>query len=313
MISAKSLRVDYEDVTAVCDLNLEIPTGQIYGLVGPNGAGKTSTLKALSGIIEPTYGEIKIGGFDLDLDPEKALAQLGFMPDFPPVYENLKVWEYLHVFATAYAIDRKDRIQLAREWTERVNLADKWDEFIRNLSRGMRQRLILAKTLLHDPKILLLDEPASGLDPMGRIDMRNILKEIAALGKTIIISSHILIELSDFCNAMGIMEKGRLVVSGTIEEIRARIGARGDLIIHLAETNDTIKAALLNILEQSSCVVDTKETKSGEFCAVFSGDKNAASILLNELIQKQIPVAQFFIKESNAEDIFFKIGAREVS
>lgn len=232
MIKARSLRIDYENVTAVNDIDLDIPAGQIYGLVGPNGAGKTSTLKALAGILEPTYGDIEINGFDLEIHPQKALLQMGFMPDFPPVYEQLTVGEYMQVFAAAFLIETPRRRTLAREWIERVDLQDKWDSLIKELSRGMRQRLVLAKTLLPDPPVILLDEPASGLDPIGRMEMRNIIKEMVNSNKAVVISSHILSELSDLCNAVGVMEKGRLVVSGSIESIRSRIGIKNELVIH---------------------------------------------------------------------------------
>lgn len=313
MISVKSLRVDYENITAVADLSVEIPAGQIYGLVGPNGAGKTSTLKALAGILEPTYGEIKLNGFDLETNPKEAFSSLSFMPDFSPVYENLKVWEYLEVFAAAYLIPRSERINRARYWIEQVTLTEKWDTYIRDLSRGMRQRLVLAKTLLHDPKIMLLDEPASGLDPIGRIEMRDILKSQAEKGKTIIISSHILTELSDFCNAIGVMEKGKMVVSGTIDMIRATIGSKGQLIIHILNTSEQIRQLCLTLLTQSPVVSNVKAINQEAFHAVFLGDKKDAAALLESLVKQNIPVEQFFIKEANVEDIFFKIGAREVS
>lgn len=313
MISIQSLRVDYESVTAVSDLTFEVPAGQIYGLVGPNGAGKTSTLKALAGIIEPTYGEIRIGGCDLQTNPEGALRQLGFMPDFPPIYENLKVWEYLEVFAAAYLIGRARRLELARHWVERVNLADKWDTYVRDLSRGMRQRLILAKTFLHEPRVILLDEPASGLDPLARIDLRNILKEMAAMGKAIIISSHILPELSDFCNAIGVMEKGKMVVSGSIEVIRNTIGAHGELVIRVTEGSLANKEIIYSVLKESPLVTATSEAKDGEFRSIFKGDEKGAAALLAELVSRQVPVSQFFIKHADIEDIFMKIGAKEVS
>ena len=209
MINIKSLRVDYEGTNAVDDIDLHVQKGQIFGLVGPNGAGKTSTIKALAGVLEPTYGEINIDGKDMDLAQEEVLQNIGYMPDFPPVYENLRVWEYLDVFAAAYQIKKNARPEKITYWIDRVNLSNKTNAFIRDLSRGMRQRLVLAKTLLPDPDVLLLDEPASGLDPISRKNMRDIFKEVSAAGATILISSHILTELSDFCHAVGIMEKGK--------------------------------------------------------------------------------------------------------
>lgn len=313
MISIKSLRVDYEKVTAVSDLSVEIPAGQIYGLVGPNGAGKTSTLKSIAGIIEPTYGEIKLNGIALDLNPAQALKQVGFMPDFPPLYENLKVWEYLEVFAAAYLIERDQRLARAKEWVQRVNLTEKWDSYVRELSRGMRQRLVLAKTFLHDPEIVILDEPASGLDPIGRVEMRDILKEMAAKGKTIVISSHILSELSDYCDAAGIMEKGRLVVSGSIDSIRDKIGAKAELIIRLMGSTDAVKEALFSVLGNSPFITNTSETCQGEFHSVFLGEEKDASVLLAQIVERHVPISQFFIKQADIQDIFLKIGAKEVS
>jgi len=313
MIEIHSLRIDYEGVTAVCDLDLKVCPGQVYGLVGPNGAGKTSTLKALAGIIEPTYGEIILGGYDLELYPQNALRSLGFMPDFPAVYENLKVWEYLYVFATAYLIPKTERITRCRNWVERVNLQAKWDAYINTLSRGMRQRLVLAKTLLHNPTIVLLDEPASGLDPISRLEMRNILKGIAVEGKSIIISSHILTELSELCNAIGVMEKGRLVVSGTIEEIRRTIGIKGEFVMTFADLSEEQKNTLLAYLNQHTLVSNISFSSTGQLHFNLSGNKNDAAALIRDLVYRNIPIAQFVMKEANMEDIFFKIGARETS
>lgn len=313
MISIKSLRIDYEDVNAVNDLDLDIHEGQIYGLVGPNGAGKTSTIKALAGIIEPTYGEIKIAGFDLEVDHEKALQHLGYMPDFPPVYENLKVWEYLDVFAAAYLIPAAQRPEKINHWLKRVDLMEKYHTNISDLSRGMRQRLVLAKTLLHDPKVLLLDEPASGLDPKARKDMRDILKDVAKENKTIIISSHILTELSEFCNAVGIMERGKMVVSGTIDEIRARIGSNKRLIIRQVADNESAHTKILNFLGNSKHCSAVENKSPTDVECFFSGSKEDAAWILAQLAMQDTGICDFYCKEDDVEEIFFKIGAQQVS
>lgn len=313
MISVRSLRVDYDDVTAVADLNVDIPAGQVYGLVGPNGAGKTSTIKALAGIIEPTYGEITINGVDLALNHEAALQLVGYMPDFPPVYENLKVWEYCDIFAAAYLIPRSERLERCRHWIEKVNLTGKWDAYVRDLSRGMRQRLVLAKTLLPNPKVILLDEPASGLDPIARREFRDLLKKVAAEGMTVLISSHILTELSDFCNAVGIMEKGKMVVSGSIAEIRQRIGSSSELYLRLAQAGAEYQSKVQEIINGFVPVTDFNAITSVEFSMRFSGTRAEAARILAELVSRQIPVSDFYIKEATVEDIFFKIGAKEVS
>jgi ABC-2 type transport system ATP-binding protein len=313
MISARSLRGDYENVTAVADVDLEVRAGEIYGLVGPNGAGKTSTIKALAGIIEPTYGEVQLAGVDMDLAPEEAWRRLGYMPDFPPVYENLCVWEYLDCFAAAHLIPRDERLDRVRTWVERVGLKVKRDAFVRDLSRGMRQRLILAKTLLHGPSVLLLDEPASGVDPVARVEIRRILQELAADGAAVLISSHILTELSDFCTAIGVMEKGRMVAAGTVDEIRAQIGSKGVLVVRLVETGDRAREALGKALDESGLVEGIEERPTGTFRARFKGDDAQARSLLKKLIDRDVPIAGFHVEKEDIEDIFLKIGAKEVS
>ncbi len=313
MINIKSLRVDYDDLNAVCDVNLDIGPGQIFGLVGPNGAGKTSMIKAIAGIIEPTYGEIKIAGFDMELESENALGKLGYMPDFSPVYENLKVWEYLDVFAAAYLIDRSVRPEKVEHWIKRVNLQDKTNTVIRELSRGMRQRLVLAKTLLHDPDVLLLDEPASGLDPIARKDLHDILKSVAEEKKTILISSHILTELSDFCNAIGIMEKGKMVLSGSLDDIRKHINSTGQLVIRLAVANQETIQKLTTFLQIIPFLTNIKHNNSIELQASFSGDPNDASALLAKLVREGFSISTYFVKEANVEEIFFHVGAKQVS
>lgn len=313
VIKTDALRVDYEDITAVNDLSLYVGDGQIYGLVGPNGAGKTSTLKAIAGIIEPTYGHITIGPYDLEMQPQQALQLIGFIPDFPPLYENLKVWEYLDVFGAAYLLPRSQRRERARFWIEKTNLLDKWNAYINTLSRGMRQRLILTKTLIHDPKVLILDEPASGLDPIARVELRNILKFVANQGKTIIVSSHILTELSEFCNAMGIMEKGRMIVSGTMDEIRNRIGSKGKLAVQLNSGTAEQKEKARSTLQASPFIRELKELTPGCWQAQFTGGQPEAAALLTQLVMMGLSIADFHLEQENVEDIFFKVGAKQVS
>lgn len=311
MIEIKSLRVDYDNLTAVHDLDLTINAGEVYGLVGPNGAGKTSTIKSIAGVLEPTYGEIKIAGHDLDLHPQKALQYLGYMPDFSPVYENLKVWEYLDVFAAAYLIDRRERTQRVKHWLGKVDLTVKENEFIRNLSRGMRQRLVLAKTLLPEPKVLLLDEPASGMDPIARMDLRRVLKEVASTGACIIISSHILTELSEFCTSIGIMEKGRMVVSGSIDDIRNRIGSKGKIRVQLASFESQARERLENSLAAINLQSSALSINELEF--FYNGNALEANQLLKSLLAEGHLISDFHLSKENVEDIFFKIGAKEVS
>ncbi len=208
---------------AVHDLSLEVEPGEVCGLIGPNGAGKTTTMRAMIGLIEPTYGEIEIMGVDVREHPEDVYRVVGFMPDFPPVYEDLLVWEFLDLFAASYGIARHRRPAEVGRYLELVGLTAKRQAMVAELSRGMRQRLMLAKTLIAEPKVLLLDEPASGVDPQGRIDLKNILRRLGEEGKTILISSHILTEMNEFCTSVAIMERGSLVVSGRIEEVNQRV------------------------------------------------------------------------------------------
>ena len=214
MIQVRNLRVDYDDVCAVRNLSLQLKSGEVYGLIGPNGAGKTSTLRAIVGLVESTYGDVLIDGLDIAEQREDATRLIGFMPDSAPIYEDVTVWEYLDLFATAYMLPKQMRAPTIAYYLQLVDLFEKRDSMTNQLSRGMRQRLMLAKTLLPDPKVLLLDEPASGVDPYGRALLKDIMRKLGAAGKTVIISSHILSELSEFCTSIGIMQKGEMVISG---------------------------------------------------------------------------------------------------
>src|SRR5580704_7100948 len=229
MIHVKDLRVDYDNVCAVRDLSLEVAPGEVCGLIGPNGAGKTTTMRAMIGLIEPTYGEINVMGVDVRERPQDVCRTVGFMPDFPPVYEDLLVWEFLDLFAASYGIARDRRPVEVGRHLEMVGLTEKRNVLVVELSRGMRQRLMLAKTLIAGPRALLLDEPASGVDPQGRIDLKNILRRLAEERTTVLISSHILAEMNEFCTSVAIMERGALVVSGRIDEVNRRV--MGDTLI----------------------------------------------------------------------------------
>ena len=242
MIRVRELRVDYDEVCAVHDLSLEVGPGQVCGLIGPNGAGKTTTMRAMLGLIQPTYGEIEVAGVDMRERPRDACRLVGFMPDFPPMHEDLKCWEFLDLFAASYFVPKKERASgRSRESLELVELTEKRNAFVVELSRGMRQRLMLAKTLIPDPQVLMLDEPASGMDPHGRISLKNILIKLGARGKTILISSHILAEMTEFCTSMAIMERGRMVVSGTIDEIRDRVMEGMVLLVEVRDGQETFE------------------------------------------------------------------------
>jgi len=308
MIRTVGLRIDYEEVTAVQDLNLSIARGEIYGLIGPNGAGKTSTIRALAALLEPTYGEVYIAGIDAMEHPEEAYKIIGYMPDDPPVYEELKVWEFLDLFAAAHFLPPPKRQERIDACLQMVNLESKRDALVGTLSRGMKQRLVLAKTLLHDPQVLLLDEPASGLDPGARIELREMLKRFGQMGKTILISSHILTELSDFCTSIGIMEKGSMVVSGPIEEIVTRMTPHKTLVVDLLVFDERAVALIERALK-----VKQIRVKGSQILVAFEGSTKEAAELLATLIQERIYVKAFYEHKTDIEDIFLKVGAREVS
>lgn len=308
MIQVQDLRVDYDEVCAVRDLSLEIGPGEIYGLIGPNGAGKTSTLRALIGLLEPTYGEIHLNGVDLIEDREEAIRQVGFMPDFSPVYEDLTVWEFLDLFAASYLIPREQRRRTIDRYLELVDLTEKRETMTFGLSRGMRQRLMLAKTLLPDPQIVLLDEPASGMDPHGRVLLMNLMRDLGSQGKTVMISSHILAELSEFCTSVGIMEKGRMVVSGRVDEVTAQVLGRAEIAVEVvAGAEVLVRAALENPR------ISGLHREGNIFTFSFDGGPEEASDLLASLISAGVRVASFSRKKEGLEEVFMRVGAREVS
>jgi ABC-2 type transport system ATP-binding protein len=217
LLTIEHLRVDFPAVVAVNDLSLTMAAGDVCGLIGPNGAGKTTTMRAISGLQEFTRGSVRVAGHELASEPDELKRRLGLMPDFCPTYDQLTTTEFLEHYARAF--DVPNRAQRIDDCLELTWLTDKSDSLCEELSRGMKQRLVLAKTLLPDPQVLLLDEPASGLDPLGRIELRKILLQLRAAGKAVLISSHILTELSGFCNKAAIMERGKLVQFGSIADL----------------------------------------------------------------------------------------------
>src|SRR5688572_14269835 len=230
-IVTRNLTKRYGQLTALDSLTLELEPGDVFGFIGPNGAGKSTTMKILAGLLAPTAGEAFVMGRSVDGNGDFVRRSIGYMPDFFGVYDDLTVFEYLEFFASAYNIPRRERKRIVNDVLELTDLKYKQEAFVDSLSRGMQQRLGLARVLVHDPKVLLLDEPASGLDPRARIEIRELLKELRRMGKTIIISSHILHELSELCNTVGIIEQGELIFSGHVTEIMAK--ARMGYVVHI--------------------------------------------------------------------------------
>lgn len=304
-IDIRSLRVDYGDFVAVDDLSLTVPPGEVFGLVGPNGAGKTSTFRVITTLMEPTYGEVILDGVDVLEDLESARRIIGYMPDLAPVPSDLKVWEFLDFHASAYGLGTKtQRRERVAECLEEVALTDQRNKWCKELSRGQTQRVVLAKTLLHRPRVLVLDEPASGLDPLARRDLRNALRRIAATGATVFVSSHILSELAEMCTSLCVMNRGKLLASGTVDEVRRQLG----------NTERVITATLLGRHEEarewlsSHAAVHDLRISGEQLIFGFKGDDEAQADLMEGLVRLGIRMRAFEEKRSSFEDILVDVA-----
>jgi ABC-2 type transport system ATP-binding protein len=295
-------------LTAVDSINLQVPTGSLFGLIGPNGAGKTTTLRMLAGLLDPSSGEILINGNQTNNRWRKVRNQIGYMPDFFGVYEDMLVWEYLDFFARCYELPNQLRKKVTDELLELVDLSEKRNDYVQTLSRGMRQRLCLAHTLVHDPTVLLLDEPASGLDPRARVEMRELLRELGAMGKTIVVSSHILAELAEMCDSIGVIERGRLVISGNLEEISQQAQQGRMIQINTLSNPEIVKKIL-----QKHGGVGRIFTDSLRLEVEFSGDDYAVAALLEFLINNGVQISSFAETSSGLEDIFLRLTQGEVA
>ena len=305
MIQVEDLKIHYGEFVAVDNLSFSVKKGSVFGLIGPNGAGKTTTIKAIATLIEPTYGEIKLGDTSVLHEPEEARSMLGYMPDFPPVYDDLRVEEFCDLFAHAYgqsATERKEKVDLALAQTD---LADKRRDLCKSLSRGMKQRALLAKTLVHDPSVMLLDEPGANLDPKARIDMRNLLRKLADQGKTILVSSHVLTELEDLCDEIGIMRNGKMVVSGSLEEITQSKHTQRTLEIELLKSFPELP----QWVEQHATLSGLKETNESKthFQIIHSGSREEVPEILSQMIRLGVEVTSFTTRKSKVEDLFLEI------
>jgi len=302
-LEIRNLRVDYGKLTAVHDLNLTLMPGEIFGLAGPNGAGKTSTIRVLATLLEPTYGEVSVAGYDLFEAPDKVHGLLGYMPDLAPVIPDLKVWEFLDLYAHSHGFTGREKRARVDTCLAKVGLADKRNVYGRALSRGMMQRVVLAKTLLHDPKLLLLDEPASGMDPIARRDMRRILRALAADGATVVISSHILSELSDTCTSLGIMHLGKLVRDGPMDKVLSSLdGERVRIRIDLME-----EAGLCATFLRSRDDVDAIHIEGRRIAFVFRGNEQARSELLRALVVQGIVLSGFTPEQVGIESLLMSL------
>ena len=304
-IDIRYLRVDYGNFIAVDDLTLSVPPGEVFGLVGPNGAGKTSTFRVLATLMEPTYGEVILAGVDVLEDIETARHIIGYMPDLAPVPSDLKVGEFLEFHAAAYGLgNRAQRRERVAECLEEVALTEKRNSWCRELSRGQTQRVVLAKTLLHRPRVLILDEPASGLDPLARRDLRHALRNLATTGATVFISSHILSELAEMCSSLCVMNRGKLLASGSVEEVRKQLGSN-QRTITLSLLAPQPDAAIW--LESHPLVHDLRVT-GPQMLFGFSGSDDDQADLLENLIQRGVRMRAFEEQRSSFEDILVGVA-----
>lgn len=311
MIEVRDLKVYYGDNVAVDGLSFEVKKGEVYGLIGPNGAGKTTTIKAIATLLEPTYGEILVDGISALHEPENVRGMLGYMPDFPPVYDDLRVDEFVELFASAYGATLEKRNTDVDRCLAATNLEDKRKVLCKTLSRGMKQRALLAKTLVHDPPVLLLDEPAANLDPKARIDLRNLLKRLAKDGKTILVSSHVLTELQDLCDSIGIMREGKMVINGNLQEVVERATLTKTILMELLHPFPQTHGFLIaHPSAHFSGEVDESATLI-EF--TFDGDNEEVANLLRALVELGAPVKSFHERKADVESLFLAVESGEQS
>ncbi len=306
MLEIRELRKSYGKFTALNGVSLSIKKGDIFGFVGPNGAGKTTTMKIVAGLLEPDFGEVYVDGIDGIRENKKLKEKIGYMPDFFGVYENLKTIEYLEFYASIYGVIGKDAKRLSMDLLEIINLKDKADFYVDGLSRGMKQRLCLARSLVHNPELLILDEPASGMDPRARYEMKSILKNLRDMGKTILISSHILPELAELCTNIGIIEDGKMVVTSTVDEIMMKMNYSHPIKIKLLDKVEHGVKLLKELPYLNNLIVDNNNITVG-----FGGKEEEMVEVLKVLINNDIPVVSFAKESGNLEDIFMKITEKE--
>lgn len=307
MLEVKGLKKTYGKFCALDGLDLHVPKGALYGFVGPNGAGKTTAVKIMTGLLKADGGSIMIDGADALKDADGLKDKIGYVPDFFGVYDNLKVSEYMEFFASCYGIDGLKARKRYEVLLEQVGLEDKTDFYVDGLSRGMKQRLCLARALIHDPTILILDEPTSGLDPRTRFEFKELLTELRQQGKTILISSHILSELSEICTDVGIIEQGKLVVQGSIRQILSDIDNANPLIISVFGDGVSRAMSILRGHPQ----VQTITIREQDIVVGFNGDRQDEALLLQRLVDADIMICGFTREQSSLESLFMQITNHE--
>lgn len=302
MLYINDLTKKYGSFTAVNHLTLHIPEGDLFGFVGPNGAGKTTTIRIVCGLLKASGGTVKIGSTVAAVGSKEMKRMIGYVPDFFGVYDNLKVREYMDLYGSMYGMYSRDIARLTDDLLELVNLTDKKEVYVDTLSRGMKQRLCVARALLHNPKLLILDEPSSGLDPRARVEMKELLKNLHSMGKTIVISSHILSELSEMCNSIGIMNRGQLITAGHIEDIMRQLS--GGNRIHIQVVSN-MEAAVRVLKEQAGVTVES--VRENEIIISGGGTDEEIGALIAQLIYNQVVLSGFHKEEGNLETLFMQL------
>lgn len=310
MLRIENLTKKYGNFLALDRLNLHIEKGELFGFVGPNGAGKTTTMRIVCGLLKATSGEVYVDGVSAVTNPEDIKRKVGYVPDFFGVYDNLKVMEYMEFYGSMYGMDKSTVDDISEGLLELVNLSDKKEVFVDTLSRGMKQRLCVARALIHNPELLVLDEPNSGLDPRARFEMKEVLKNLSSMGKTIIISSHILPELSEMCTSIGIMERGRLIVSGRVEDVMQQSFGNQPIHIRAFVENMGNKEAeqeyIRTVLREQPSVSRVNFTED-EILVSFQGDEKQTAELLKRLLEKNVMVSNFYQEKEDLESLFLQI------
>ncbi|MFN7291815.1 MAG: ATP-binding cassette domain-containing protein [Pirellula sp.] len=302
MIELNDFGKDYGEFTAVDSITMKIEAGELFGFIGPNGAGKSTSIRFLATLLKSTRGDGSVNGFSVNKNPMDVRRSIGYMPDDFGVYDGMKVWEFLDFFAVAYKIGRTQRKQVIGDVLELLDLTHKRDDYVNGLSRGMKQRLCLAKTLVHDPPVLILDEPTSGLDPRARIDVKALLKELKRMGKTILISSHILSELADCCSSIGIIERGQLLMHGPIESVYRKIRRNRIVEVRFIE-NQELGVSIL----RSDPTMRGIDIDGDRATAEFETDDAGLSALMERLVHAGVKMKSFQDKDPTLEDVFMLV------